>query len=208
MRFAPVPLFIGVLLTFRWAFLTDEIAAQVRVATRSDTAQPHAPSISKYPAYSVYNGKVAPPRFRKGLKPGDAPFPDGDPHCGWDDDAFYNRYYGAMKPNFAGHYVITGCTCGSGCHYLLMWDAESGEVIGSLPAGTIEVGPYFDDRKVINYAGEKHRVDSKLLMLEGCFDENAHPERRDCARYFYLWTTQKTFVLLSKESTPVPKLVR
>jgi len=207
MRFASVPLLLLLLLTFRWAVRADEAKAQVRIATRSDTPQTHAPSFSKYPARSVYKGKVSPPRFRKGLNPGDAPFPDGDPHCGWDNDGFFGRYYGAMKPNFAGNYIIKGCTCGSGCHYLLMWDARSGEVVRNLPVGTIDVGPYVQETPVINYTGERHRVDSNLLVLEGCFDQETHPERRDCARYFYVWTKQGKFELLSKESTRVPRLV-
>jgi hypothetical protein len=207
MRSARVSLLLGLLLTFRWALSSDETKPQARIATRSATPQPQALSFSQYPAYSVFKGKVTPPHFRKSLKPEDTFFPDGDPHCGWDDDGFYDRYYGAMKPNFAGNYIIAGCTCGSGCHYLLMWDARTGEVIRNLPVGTIDVGPY-SGAPIITYAGETHRVDSNLLVLEGCFDQDAHPERRDCGRYFYLWTKGKKFAFLSKQSTRVPRLVR
>jgi hypothetical protein len=171
-------------------------------ATRLGSARQHEPTFADYPASPVYTGKVVPPRFQKSIQPSDF-FPDGDPHCGWDDDGFHERYYGAMKPNFAGHYVITGCTCGTGCHYFLMWDARTGEVIRNLPVGTIEAGPYFQVSPPIEYAGENHRVESSLLVLEGCFDWDAHPERRDCARYFYVWKNEK-FALIFKQATRVP----
>lgn len=77
-----------------------------------------------------------------------------------------------------------------------------------MPIGTIEVGPYLEESKVINYAGERHRADSNLLVVEGCFDQDAHPKRRDCARRYYVWTDERRFVLLLREATRVPKLVR
>jgi hypothetical protein len=42
--------------------------------------------------------------------------------------------------NFAGHFVIDACTCGSGCHYLYMWDAVSGKFYQRLPPGVIDGG--------------------------------------------------------------------
>ena len=48
--------------------------------------------------------------------------------------------YAAERVNFAGHFVMGSCGCGSGCHYLFMWDAITGEFHPQFPFGPINIG--------------------------------------------------------------------
>ena len=41
-----------------------------------------------------------------------------------------------------GHFVMGSCGCGSGCHYLFMWDAITGEFHPQFPFGPINIGLY------------------------------------------------------------------
>ena len=47
-----------------------------------------------------------------------------------------------MHVNFAGHFVLATRSCGSGCHYLFIWDAVTGKVYRDFAFGAINVGPY------------------------------------------------------------------
>jgi hypothetical protein len=64
-----------------------------------------------------------------------------DLRCFGIDPAAYAKH----EVNFAGHYVLDACTCGSGCHYLLMRDAMTGKFYQQVPPGVIDVGPYESD---------------------------------------------------------------
>jgi hypothetical protein len=102
--------------------------------------------------------------------------------------------------NFAGHFVIDACTCGSGCHYLYMWDALSGKVYLNFPSMPIDVGPYGDGvvSPRITYKGEEYYVNSSLLILEGCVEQTC-----DCARRYYNWNGSQ-FRLILTEPTRMP----
>jgi hypothetical protein len=78
--------------------------------------------------------------------------------------------YRDERAYFAGHFVISTCSCGTGCHYLFLWDAQTGKFYHRFPFGRINIGPYGVGvpSPPIEYKGEEYRIDSSLLILEGC----------------------------------------
>jgi hypothetical protein len=96
--------------------------------------------------------------------------------------------YSALRVNFAGHFVLAACSCGSGCHYLFLWDAESGKVYRDFPFGSINVWPYGSAARLAQaeYAGEQYQADSNLLVLDGCFEGTC-----DCAKRYYVWNEMR-----------------
>lgn len=139
---------------------------------------------------SVYAGKVASPRL-------------GDPtqYTGTDLRCFGpDRSSDAETPNFAGHFVIGACTCGSGCHYLFMWDAKTGRLYRKLPMAAFNVGPYLGDDHTspVEYSGERFRQNSRLLIIEACSEGTC-----DCGKSYYVWTGD-TFRLLMKTVSRTP----
>jgi hypothetical protein len=136
---------------------------------------PRPPQVTDFPVRTVYRGGPALPKF-------------GDPaqYHGTDLRCFRGNAesYAGRRANFAGHFVIGACTCGSGCHYLFMWDAANGRSYGRLPIGAIDTGPYglgSVDRPV-EYRGEYYRVDSSLLIVEGSVEDTC-----DCSTRYYRW---------------------
>src|SRR5688572_17814416 len=92
--------------------------------------------------------------------------------------------------NFAGYLVILPCTCGSGCHYNLLWDARTGEVIKA-PYGSLFTAGLGAGQKE-----EDYRPDSRLLVASGAFREDGRMEQRT-----YLWS-RRTFRLLNVRTIP------
>jgi len=116
--------------------------------------------------------------------------------------------FAGSSVNFAGHFVIQACSCGSGCHYLVMWDAITGRMFYLQPplgaSGAIDVGPYEDGRTSpsLVYEGEHYQSDSALLIIEGC-----HEQTCDCAKRYYRWTGSEFKVIL-KHSVLMPAACR
>lgn len=108
------------------------------------------------------------------------------------------------RVNFAGHFVIRACSCGTGCHSLVMWDATTGRLSIETPVdakGPINVGPYEQARPglpLLFYKGERFRPDSTLLIIEGC-----HEQTCDCATWYYTLTGGH-FKLILKQTAPKP----
>jgi hypothetical protein len=92
-----------------------------------------SPRFEDFLVSNVYRGATKPPDFgnRDRYQGTDLRCFGGDP-----------MDYANKQVNFAGHFVISTCTCGSGCHYLFMWDAVSGKFYHHVPPGAINVGPY------------------------------------------------------------------
>lgn len=149
------------------------------------------PQFSDHPVPNVYRGEAALPKF-------------GDPsqYHGTDLRCFGTdpQEYRGKRANFAGHFVIDACTCGTGCHYLFMWDALNGNFFGSVPIGAINIGPYGlgSVDGPIEYEGERYRVDSRLLIVEGCIEDTC-----DCAKRYYQWDGRR-FKLLVKIVSRMP----
>lgn len=148
---------------------------------------PEKPAFADFRVGSVYRGAVRQPAFGNLQQ-----YSGTDLRCFSGDPAEFSR----MTVNFAGHYVLAKCTCGSGCHYLFLWDARDGKVFRTFPVGAINVGPYSSPTggPPVQYKGEEYRADSSLLIIDGCFEGTC-----DCGKRYYNWSGS-TFRLVSKES--------
>jgi hypothetical protein len=152
------------------------IAALVLLVVVSPTAYSYEiPRFEDHPVPTIYHGEVKSPAFGH-----------ADQYSGTDVRCFGGdpREYAKQSVNFSGHFVISSCTCGSGCHYLFMWDAETGRLYREFPFAAIEVGPFSGEGSPgLTYKGEQYRLDSNLLVVEGCRGETC-----DCATRYYLWS--------------------
>jgi len=152
-----------------------------------------SPRFEDFPVSNVYRGVVKPPYFgnRDHYQGADLRCFGGDP-----------TDYANKEVNFAGHFVISTCTCGSECHYLFMWDAISGRFYQRIRPGAINVGPYAR-RGVqppgIVYQGEQYRPNSSLLIEEGCVEDTC-----DCATRYFRWTGNQ-FKLILRQPVRMPE---
>lgn len=162
------------------------------ILAAAQTAPSIPPRFEDFPVSITYHGAVRLPEF-------------GDPgrYEGTDLRCFGgpSSDYAGERVNFAGHFVIGSCTCGSGCHYLFMWDAVSGKFYQRIPPGVIDIGPYAR-RGVqppgIIYNGEQYQPNSSLLIVEGCVEDTC-----DCAKRYYRWTGSR-FLLLLRQPVQMP----
>jgi hypothetical protein len=149
------------------------------------------PRFEDFRVSSVYRGRVTPPKVG-----------NLNQYSGTDLRCFGGNpgQYAQEKANFAGHFVIGTCTCGSGCHYLFMWDAVTGKLHSHFPFGAINVGPYGvgGADPAVEYKGEQYRVDSSLLIVEACIEGTC-----DCAARYYTWSGNQ-FKLILKQPTRMP----
>jgi hypothetical protein len=145
------------------------------------------PVFGDFRVSSIYRGAVRQPSFGNLDQ-----YSGTDLRCFSPDPSEFSR----LTVNFAGHYVLAKCTCGSGCHYLFFWDAEDGKVFRMFPFGAINVGPYRSPtgELTLHYQGEEYRADSRLLVVDGCFEGTC-----DCGKHYYSWSAS-TFQLVWKES--------
>jgi hypothetical protein len=148
-----------------------------------------SPAFEKYRVTPFYRGTVRPPNF------GDLRQYEGtDVRCFSGDPAEYSK----ASVNFAGHFVIGSCACGSGCHYLFMWDAANGHFY-KIPIGSINVGPFdVGGSDPVYFKGEEYRADSSLLVADGCVDGTCN-----CGTRYYQWTG-KVFRLVARRSSRMP----
>lgn len=171
------------------ARLSASWACGIALYAQASTAQ--LPRFEDYRVPDVYAGKITPPRM------GDpAQYSGTDVRCFGEDRA----QYGIERPNFGGHFVIDACPCGTGCHYLFMWDARTGKVYLDLPFGALNIGPYAANGNgtPIKYKGESYRPNSRLLIIDACREGTC-----DCAAKYYLWSGT-TFRMLTKVVSRVP----
>jgi len=145
------------------------------------------PRFGDYPVSAVYRGAIRPPDF-------------GSPeqYQGTDLRCFGGspKDYAREQINFAGHFVIGDCACGTGCRYLFMWDAINGKFYGRLPPGVINVGPFDGGGgEVVEFKAEEHRADSSLLIVEGCAGGVC-----DCAVRYYRWNGSEFDLILRQPS--------
>lgn len=89
----------------------------------------------------------------------------------------------SQGPNFAGHFTVVEWGCGGGCRQLAIVDAKSGKVI-PMPFATMVLPataePVPDETG--DSPHEEYRLDSRLLVLVGCRDED--PAR--CGTHYFL----------------------
>jgi hypothetical protein len=147
------------------------------------------PSLEDYPVPQIYRGSVKPPDF------GSLDKYDGtDLRCYGANPSEYSK----SKVNFAGHFVIQACSCGTGCHYLFMWDATTGKFFGRLPPGVIDIEPYGIDNPDRARYREAYAAASSLLVVGGCIEGSC-----DCALRYYKWNGSG-FELIYRRPEPPP----
>jgi hypothetical protein len=157
--------------------------ATVLLFLTPSTLSAKPPRFADYPVANVYKGRVKAPKFNR------------EGRCFTNPDL-----YTSEQVNFAGHFIIDSCTCGSGCHYLFMWDVITGRFYALLPPGVIQVGPFGAEGPATSftYKGEEFRKDSSLLIIDGCVEDTC-----DCATRYYKWNGAR-FELISKQQQYVP----
>lgn len=156
-------------------------------------AKRRTPQFDDYRVSRLYTGETKPPNFGD---PGQ--YQGAELRCLGTDPTGYSDEH----PNFAGQYVVDTCTCGTGCHFLFMWDAISGKLFyRNLPFKPLNIGPYLSSSPQstqVTYSGEEYRLDSSLMVIEACFGETC-----DCAKRFYRWTGSE-FKLILKQPVQLP----
>ena len=149
------------------------------------------PRFADFPVTPIFPGSPGRPRFTspphlhpgRDIREGDLP-PDADDR--YRSSVEYDAKHG---PNFAGHYTIALWSCGTGCSSMVVVDAKTGTLYRDVPFGTLDINGN-PAAKNHEYAGLRFRIDSSLLIVEGCRDADfrrAKGERPDCSRSYFQW---------------------
>jgi hypothetical protein len=80
-------------------------------------------------------------------------------------------------PNFAGHFVVEGTTCGSLCHLFYIVDVKTGVIF---KAGIVNT-------MCKNAGGPNYRLDSRLLVVSGQWESDHGHVLNPCGDYYYQW---------------------
>jgi len=87
--------------------------------------------------------------------------------------------------NFAGHFIVAGWGCGTGCISGAIIDARNGNVYWPLPLYAL--GVWYDGQ---NYVDEPvaYRKNSRLLVLSGSPGVKDDQKEKPSGKYYYEWT--------------------
>ena len=129
------------------------------------------PRFSDYKVVQVYRGKRAEPKVR----------PDMREYPG-----YRAVLMDSVEPsNFAGHYVVSEDTCGTDSVRMTIADARTGQVFDRIPCffwGEYVIGP--KSRPDLPH-GVEYRLNSRLLIAHGCFDDVDNPR---CGDHYFTMT--------------------
>lgn len=103
---------------------------------------------------------------------------------------FRTRLREALKGgvNFAGHYILTGWGCGTGCTNGAVIDARTGRVY--FPKELAGVAVWFGRGPDENFDTFEFRKDSRLLIIRGIagpMEEDTEDVMSKQGTYFYQW---------------------
>jgi hypothetical protein len=171
-----------------WGKLFVVMVSAVSTATLWSEAR--EPRFQDYRVSPVFSGPTHAPDF------GDRSHYEGtDIRCfGGDPEQYRDE-----RANFAGHYVLEACTCGSSCQYYFIWDAADGKFYGKLPPGPIQLEPSpSGNRKALHYSGAQYRADSALVIESGCDEGTCN-----CSTRYFRWMGER-FQLVLKRRSPSP----
>ena len=92
-------------------------------------------------------------------------------------------------PNFAGHLHVFTDTCGSYCSNVMVYDYRDGRC-WELPWAPLFTSLHISGWRGRNFfQGMTYRRDSRLLIADGCFDDDRGlPVSKDCGTRYYVWT--------------------
>jgi hypothetical protein len=130
---------------------------------------------SKRPALGTYPARVERPRVRSiNFK--------ANPYA----RTFRTRLSEAIRGgvNFAGHYVVAGWGCGTGCISGAIIDARTGNVFWPVQLYALSVG--YDGR---DYVGKpvEYRKNSRLLIIRGSPGVKDNDAEKPAGDYYYEW---------------------
>jgi hypothetical protein len=174
-----VKLSIGLALFAFWLALAPATTTQSLSATS-------ALKFVDFPA-SIFTGKPAKVRLE-----------------GSGDRLFRTRLREAARkgPDFAGHFTVAQWGCGSGCLNTAVIDAISGRIYWTGPL-TFFTFPYLGTKTGREYQGMVYRLDSRLLVADGCPGEEENPAK--CGTYYYEWRNQRMKLLRFDKLLPNTK---
>ena len=141
---------------------------------------PVRPSFEKYPATQIYKGTPAEPKLDK-------------------DQRMFRTVIrkGARSPvQFAGHYTVAQCGCGTGCSQFYIVDSINGRVydggfgISDFPGSWLEKQSGDPPDRV------QFTASSRLLKINGC------PNEHDCGYYDYVMVDGEGLKLIKKWLLP------
>ena len=86
--------------------------------------------------------------------------------------------------NFAGHYIVAGWGCGTGCISGAVIDARNGKVYWPLPLYAL--GVWYDGQ---NYVDEPvaYRKNSRMLIITGSPGVKDDEKEKPNGKYYYEW---------------------
>lgn len=87
--------------------------------------------------------------------------------------------------NFAGHYVVAGWGCGTGCISGAIIDARNGKVYWPLPLSAL--GVWYNGEEYTNSPVE-YRKNSRLLIIRGSPGVKDNDSEKPNGQYYYEWT--------------------
>lgn len=100
--------------------------------------------------------------------------------------------------NFAGHYILVGWGCGTGCVDAAIIDAKSGKVYFPDELGGMVVYYWSDNDEALNF-----KPNSRLLVLSGAPASEQNNDNPKTGLYYYEWTGTRLrlikFVAKSRE---------
>jgi len=151
-------------------------------------AENRIPKFESFPAVPQAVPKAADPKFKKGVWP-------------YEDPRFREAALTAalQGPNFGGKFTIINISCGTGCGYIAVLDQATGAITVDMPFFSLLVGPFQVKAKgERSLAGLSYRLDSRLMVAEGCFD-TTDGRKGHCSTDYFLWNG-KRFSLLKRIS--------
>jgi hypothetical protein len=149
------------------------------------------PMFEDYPITSIFRGEPALPIFAKG------------------QGGFSTQIKeGARKgPNFAGHFTIAQWGCGSGCISFAIVDAVSGQLNYPIPFVGLGI-PYMGTATGRDYKGLEYRLDSSLLIADGCPEDEDSTDadfEMNCGTRYYKWEANRFVLIQTVAVSPAPR---
>jgi hypothetical protein len=141
---------------------------------------PVRPSFEKYPATQIYKGTPAEPKLDK-------------------DQRMFRTVIrkGARSPvQFAGHYTVAQCGCGTGCSQFYIVDSINGRVYDGEFAISDLPGKWLEKQSDDPPNHVQFSPSSRLLKINGC------PNERDCGFYDYVMVDGNGLKLINKWLLP------
>ena len=87
--------------------------------------------------------------------------------------------------NFAGHFIVAGWGCGTGCISGAIIDARNGNVLWPLPLNAL--GVWYEGASYVKDPVE-YRKNSRLLIIRGSPGVKDNDQDKPNGEYYYEWT--------------------